>query len=193
MGKTLAAAIITEALQADYWKPVQAGELENSDSHKITRLISNNRTLIHPSAYALKAAMSPHAAAALEGCHIDLGEVREPVTSNHLVIEGAGGLLVPLNNKDTIMDLIRPHYAVVLVSRDYLGSINHTLLSLEHLKQNGLKPWVLFNGNENRASEQIILQKTGIPLLGRIAEEKNIDKELVRAYARQLLPALKLL
>jgi len=120
-------------------------------------------------------------------------EVREPVTSNHLVIEGAGGLLVPLNNKDTIMDLIRPHYAVVLVSRDYLGSINHTLLSLEHLKQNGLKPWVLFNGNENRASEQIILQKTGIPLLGRIAEEKNIDKELVRAYARQLLPALKLL
>lgn len=191
VGKTLAAAIITEALQADYWKPIQAGDLENSDSHKIARLISNGRSVIHPPAYSLKTPISPHAAAALEDRHISLEEIKEPETGNHLVIEGAGGLLVPLNNKDTILDLIKPDYKVVLVSRHYLGSINHTLLSLELLKQSGHKPLILFNGNEHPSTEQIILRKTGVIFLGRISEENFFDKKLVRAYAAKLLPALK--
>jgi dethiobiotin synthetase len=191
VGKTLAAAIITEALEADYWKPVQAGDLDDSDSHKIARLISNDRTVIHPPSYSLKTPMSPHAAAELEGQLISLDDIREPETGNHLVIEGAGGLLVPLNDRDTMADLIKPHYLVVLVSRHYLGSINHTLLSLELLERIGQKPVILFSGNEHPSTERIILQKTGVPMLGRISEESDINQELIRYYARLLLPALQ--
>ncbi|MEO1486207.1 MAG: dethiobiotin synthase, partial [Bacteroidota bacterium] len=108
VGKTVVSAILTEALEADYWKPVQAGDLEDSDSHKIERFISNEKTVIHPNAYALNTPMSPHAAAAIDGIDIDLEQIERPSTDNHLVIEGAGGLLVPLNDEDTIMDLIHP-------------------------------------------------------------------------------------
>lgn len=191
VGKTMAAAIITEALQADYWKPIQAGDLEDSDSHRVARLISNDRTVIHPSAYLLQTPMSPHAAAALEGRRLVLDDIKEPVTDNHLVIEGAGGLLVPLNERDTIADLIKPNYKVVLVSRHYLGSINHTLLSIDFLKQFGQEPLVLFSGNEHPSTEEIILRKSGVTLLGRIAEENTFNKEVVLSYARQLLPVLR--
>jgi dethiobiotin synthetase len=190
VGKTLAAAIITEALQADYWKPIQAGDLQASDSQKIANLISNGRTVIHPSAYSLQTPMSPHAAAEIDGVRISLDKIREPATGNHLVIEGAGGLLVPLNERDTIADLIRPGYKVVLVSRHYLGSINHTLLSLEWLRQAGQTPVLLFSGDEHPTTEGIIVQKTGVPVLGRISEEGNFNREVVKSYARRLLPAL---
>ena len=191
VGKTIAAAIITEALEADYWKPVQAGDLDNSDSHKIDRLISNARTVIHPPSYALNTPMSPHAAAALDGVRISLDEIKEPETDNHLVIEGAGGLLVPLNERDTIADLIKPGYKIVLVSRHYLGSINHTLLSIEWLRMSGFNPLLLFSGDEHPSTEGIIIQKTGIPVLGRISEETNFGRELVKAYAKMFLPALR--
>ncbi|MEM8848047.1 MAG: dethiobiotin synthase, partial [Bacteroidota bacterium] len=128
VGKTVASAIVVEALEADYWKPVQAGDLDNSDSHKIERLISNTKTKIHPNSYALNTPMSPHAAAEIDGIRVDLEKIVPPQTENHLVIEGAGGLLVPLNEKDTINDLILTNYKVIVVSRHYLGSINHTLL-----------------------------------------------------------------
>ncbi|TNF77380.1 MAG: ATP-dependent dethiobiotin synthetase BioD, partial [Bacteroidetes bacterium] len=105
VGKTMASAILVEALQADYWKPVQAGDLEYSDSDKVRDLISNARTVIHPNAFALRTPMSPHAAAEIDGIRITLDTIVLPKTENHLVIEGAGGLLVPLNETDTILDL----------------------------------------------------------------------------------------
>jgi dethiobiotin synthetase len=108
VGKTIASAIITEALEADYWKPIQAGDLETSDSHKVGQLLSNTKTTIFANSYAFKTAASPHLAAANEGVTISFEHIKEPETQNHLVIEGAGGLLVPLNDNDTIMDLIRP-------------------------------------------------------------------------------------
>lgn len=117
VGKTLASAIIVEALEADYWKPIQAGDLEYSDSHKVKELISNNKSKIHKNSYALHTPMSPHGAADIDGIKIDLKKIVPPQTENHLVIEGAGGLLVPLNNTDTIFDLIRPDYKVIVVSR----------------------------------------------------------------------------
>src|SRR5436190_11282533 len=120
VGKTIASAIITEALEADYWKPVQAGDLANSDSHKIRSLVSNSVTRIFENSYALNTPASPHLAAALDGIEIDLAAIVEPNTKNHLVIEGAGGILVPLNNKETVIDLIRKDYKVILVSRHYL-------------------------------------------------------------------------
>ena len=135
VGKTIASAIIVEALNADYWKPIQAGDLDSSDSHKVSSLISNEISVIHPNSYALNQPMSPHAAAELDGIKIDLAQISVPHTTNHLVIEGAGGLLVPLNENNTILDLIDPTYKVIVVSRHYLGSINHSLLTINLLLQ----------------------------------------------------------
>jgi dethiobiotin synthetase len=191
VGKTMAAAVLVEALQADYWKPVQAGDLENSDSHKIRNLVSNTRTVIHPNSYALHTPMSPHAAAEIDQVAIDLSQIVPPLTENHLVIEGAGGLLVPLNEKDTILDLIRPEYDVVVVSRHYLGSINHTLLTIKALTEKGFMPYVLFSGNRHPSTEDIIRSKTGCPVLGRIEEQAVFDKTVVRSLAEGLRPALR--
>lgn len=183
VGKTIASAIITEALEADYWKPVQAGELDHTDSHKVAELISNTKTKIHPSSYELIAPMSPHAAAEKEGIRIDRHHIHEPETENHLVIEGAGGLLVPLNEEDTILDIIMPNYKVIVVSRHYLGSINHSLLTINWLKQKGYDVFVLFSGDPNPQTENIILHKTGVSLIGRIEEEEVFDKKVIKAYA----------
>jgi dethiobiotin synthetase len=185
VGKTIASAIFTEALEADYWKPVQAGELDNTDSHKVARLISNSKTEIHKSSYELKSPMSPHAAAEVDGIRIDRQRIHEPETDNHLVIEGAGGLLVPLNEEDTILDIIMPNYKVIVVSRHYLGSINHTLLTVNWLKQKGYDVFLLFSGDANPHTEDIILHKTGVSLLGRIDEEAVFDKKVVKEYAKK--------
>ena len=184
VGKTIASAIITEALQADYWKPIQAGDLNQSDSHKISNYISNTKTIIHPNSYALNTPASPHYAASLDYVVIDIKKIKEPKTQNHLVIEGAGGILVPLNDKDTIADLIQPDYKVILVSRHYLGSINHTLLTIEALSSRKITiAGILFNGDENPAIESIILSKTGVKNLGRIGNEPYFDKNVIAEYA----------
>nr|WP_067036670.1 dethiobiotin synthase [Muricauda sp. CP2A] len=191
VGKTVAAAIVVEALQADYWKPIQAGDLDNSDSHKVESLISNTKTIIHPNSYALQTPMSPHAAADIDGITIDLNKIVAPKTKNHLVIEGAGGLLVPLNDTDTIFDLIQPDYKVIVVSRHYLGSINHTLLTLEKLQEKKVKTGIIFSGDEHPTTEDIILKKAKVTFLGRINEEQKFDKEIIKKYAEQLKPALE--
>ncbi|WP_047417028.1 dethiobiotin synthase [Cellulophaga sp. Hel_I_12] len=183
VGKTIASAILVEALEADYWKPIQAGELENSDSHKVEHLISNTKTLIHKNSYALKTPVSPHAAAAIEGIEIDINEINAPETTNHLVIEGAGGLLVPLNDEDTILDIIMPSYKVVVVSRHYLGSINHTLLTVGWLQKKGYDVAILFSGNEHKTTEEIIVKKTGATVIGRINEEASFNKATIKKYA----------
>ena len=184
VGKTIASAIITEALEADYWKPIQAGDLNTSDSHKIKSFISNDKTEIHPNSYALNTPASPHLAAELDSIVIDLEKIAEPVTENHLVVEGAGGLFVPLNNQDCVIDLIKPDYKVIIVSRHYLGSINHTLLTIEALKsRNIVIAGILFNGNENQSTESIILNKTGVKCIGRIDEEPYFDQNAIREYA----------
>ena len=176
VGKTVASAIVVEALQADYWKPIQAGDLDNSDSHKVESLISNEKTVIHPNSYALNTPMSPHAAAEIDGVTIDLDAIVPPVTENHLVIEGAGGLLVPLNDTDTIFDLIRPDHKVIVVSRHYLGSINHTLCAVEAIERRGLNiAGLVISGAEHKPSEEVILSGTGVPILARLNEVKNED------------------
>ncbi|MDC6365381.1 MULTISPECIES: dethiobiotin synthase [Flavobacteriaceae] len=182
VGKTVASAIVVEALQADYWKPIQAGDLEHSDSHKIKGLISNDKTVVHPNSYALNTPMSPHAAAEIDNITIELAQVVPPETDNHLVIEGAGGLLVPLNDTDTIFDLIQLDYKVIVVSRHYLGSINHSLLTIEKLQEKQLKVGVIFSGDEHPTTETIILKKTGATFLGRINEESKFDKKVIQKY-----------
>jgi len=184
VGKTIASAIITEALEADYWKPIQAGDLDNSDSHKIQRYISNDKSVIHENSYKLNTPASPHLAAELDGITIDLKNIIEPKTDNHLVIEGAGGLFVPLNKTNFVIDLIQPDYKVIVVSRHYLGSINHTLLTIEALKNRGIHiAGIIFNGNENLATETLILNTTQLKCIGRIEEEPYFDQNVISEYA----------
>lgn len=191
VGKTIASAIITESLEADYWKPIQAGDLAYSDSHKVRELISNKKTVIHKNSYALKTPMSPHAAADIDGISIDIDAIKVPVTTNDLVIEGAGGLLVPINKKETVLDIIQPHYKVVVVARHYLGSINHSLLTIGWLQQRGFEVSLLFSGKEHPATEDIILSKTGVRLIGRITEETSFNKEVIKKYANDFRGVLR--
>ena len=189
VGKTITSAIVVEALEADYWKPIQAGDLENSDSHKIQKYISNEKTIIHGNSYKLKTPASPHYAAEIDGIKIDLSNINEPNPDsyrekNHLVIEGAGGILVPLNNNDCIIDLIKPDYKVILVSRHYLGSINHTLMTFEVLKSRNIKVvGIIFSGDENKPTEDIILKKTKAIFIGRIENEPYFDQNVIQYYA----------
>jgi len=184
VGKTVAAAIVVEALSADYWKPIQAGELEHTDTHSVEELISNSKSVMHEHSYALRTPMSPHAAAEIDGIQIDLAEIKEPITKNHLVIEGAGGLLVPLNGKETILDLIKSDYKVIVVSRHYLGSINHTLLTLSEIRRRGLEvSGIIFNGEAHPSTENIIKKIGQVEEIGRIDQEAVLDKKVIRKYA----------
>lgn len=194
VGKTVVAAIVTEALQADYWKPIQTGAGAHGDARTVQSLISNKQTVIYPSCIVLEAPMSPHAAAALENVTLTLEQVVRPVTSNKLVIEGAGGLLVPINNKHTIIDLVRPTDKVILVSSGYLGSINHTLLSIEALKHRGLTcAGVIYNQVTLSGTIEVIEAMTGVPTLGHLSAEAHIDAKIIKKYAacmRENLSAL---
>ncbi|WP_034918354.1 dethiobiotin synthase [Gillisia sp. CAL575] len=184
VGKTITAAIITESLKADYWKPIQAGDLENSDSKKVEKLISNDETFFYPEGVKLNSPMSPHAAAEIDGINLIGKKLKRPKTSKHLVIEGAGGLLVPINLKETIADIMLPTDKIILVSRHYLGSINHTLLTIEVLKSKGLSiAGIIFNGDENESTEKVILEMTGIKFIGRIDIEPYFDRNVIKEYA----------
>ena len=184
-GKTLVSAILCEALRADYWKPVQAGLPK--DSETVRQLILNPETKIHPERYLLKSPMSPHAAAKIDNVHIELEDFIVP-SAERLIIEGAGGCLVPLNEKNFVVDLItKLNTPVILVADLYLGSINHTLLTVEALKRrNAFVRGIIFNGSRNDESEQIILRHSELPCLLRIEREADISKNIVLKYATKL-------
>ena len=192
VGKTVISAILTEALKADYWKPIQAGDLDYSDTHKVVELISNSKSNFHEETFRLNHSMSPHAAAERDEVEICLSDFQIPTTDKHLIIEGAGGLMVPLNNKDCIIDLIEQSEAeVILVSRNYLGSINHTLLSIEALQKRHIPiKGIIFNGSENIDTESIIIYMSGVRHLGRVDEEESLDKNVILKYAQQFKEAL---
>jgi dethiobiotin synthetase len=185
-GKTLASAILCEALNADYWKPVQAGLPRDADV--IKSLITNTQTKIHPETYLLNTPASPHAAAKIDGVNIALTGFTLPVTDNALIIEGAGGCMVPLNDNDFVIDLIKfLNTEAILISNLYLGSINHTLLTVEALRKRNIKlRGIIFNGEPNTESERIILHHSKTRCLLRIKKESTIDRSIVQKYARML-------
>ncbi|WP_114782619.1 dethiobiotin synthase [Botryobacter ruber] len=187
VGKTVAAAILTEALQADYWKPVQAGGLDFTDTDMVKSLVSNPVSTFFPEAYRLKMAASPHRAAAEEGIEIDVQGIQLPETNNNLIVEGAGGLMVPLNKRYLVLDLVqRFGLEVVLLSRNYLGSINHTLLTAEVLRYRKIPvAGIIFNGEENESTEDFIIKYTGLRKLPSIRQEADFCKETVAAYAQE--------
>lgn len=185
IGKTVVSAVLVEALKADYWKPVQSGALTDSDTNTVRQLISNPVSQFHPEAYRLSQPLSPHAAAELDGVTIDPKTIALPSTDNTLVIELAGGLMVPLNNQYLNIDLVRDlGLPVVLVSQNYLGSINHTLLSVEACRSRKIAIFgLIFNGPSNPATEEFILSYTKLPCLLRIGQEEQITPEIIKKYA----------
>ncbi len=172
-------------MQADYWKPIQAGDLYATDTDTVRSLVSHPDAVFHQEAYRLQRPMSPHAAAEAEGITIRQEDIRIPETSRPLVIELAGGLMVPLNHQTLNLHLLKAwQLPVVLVSKYYLGSINHTLLSLEVLRYHQIPlAGIIFNGEENKQSKEAILKYSQVPLLCSIPQEAHWMKELVQQYA----------
>ena len=192
IGKTVIASIITEAMKADYWKPVQAGEA-GTDSALVASVISNSETVIHPETYLLKLAASPHIAAQRENKQIELKKIADDMSRIHakhpLVIEGAGGLMVPLNEKEFVIDLVKMlNVRLVLVSRNYLGSINHSLMAAAICRQHGLDVagWV-FN-DQYMNYEQEIVQWSGYPALFSVPLMNPLSKETILKAAESIPP-----
>lgn len=197
-GKTFISAILVEALHANYWKPIQAGLPRDTDGVK--KLVSNTESHFLKERFCLTAPMSPHAAAKIDNINISLSDFELPnkTKDKNLIVEGAGGLFVPINEAkngkaDYIIDLIEKlELPLILVCNLYLGSINHSILSLEAIKNRNIKlKGIIFNGKSNLASEQIIenyvIHQLGSKVLLRVKQEQEITKELVKKYASKIV------
>ena len=188
VGKTVASAIIAQALEATYWKPVQAGDLHFSDSVKVDQW-TDEKVIVLPERYRLNQPMSPHAAADIDKIFIQSNDFQIPVVEGNLIIEGAGGLMVPVNSEGLLyIDLFQKwNVPVILISRHYLGSINHTLLSAEALKSRNIPvEGIVFIGDENSATESIILQVTGFKMIGRIPIAEEVNRSFVKEQAQEM-------
>lgn len=188
IGKTVTSAVLTQYFKADYWKPIQSGDLDQSDSLTVKSMIDND-LIIHPERFKLNYPASPHQSAAMENIEINLDDFQLPNTENSLLVEGAGGLFVPLNNHEFMIDLIAKfNLKTVLVVRDYLGCINHTLLSIEALQHRNLEiAYVVLNGNFEPATKDILIKN--IPITTQIIElpELNLlSKENINKVSKSL-------
>ncbi len=184
IGKTLTSAVLCEAFGYDYWKPVQAGDLDNSDSIFIKNNVSNPLCTIHPEAYRLQVAASPHFAADTEGVTIDRKKFVLPKTNNKLLVETAGGIMSPLAKGFLNIDLIKQlQLPVIVVSENYLGSINHTLMTIK-LLQNAEIPiqGIVFNGDKVQSSVDFILEHTQLPLLFSIPKFNFVNNDVIKAF-----------
>ena len=193
IGKTVVSAVLCEALQANYWKPLQAGIESATDSQTVRTMISEHLKCF-PEHLVLKSPESPHSAAEKENIEIISSQI-EPPSNTHmpLIIEGAGGLMVPLNRKETFADLFRRwKFPVILVSKPYLGSINHTLLTVETLNRYEVPiAGMIFNGDRHLSSEEIILEMTGLTLLGHVPLIKDMHRESIKQAAEGIKKAIK--
>lgn len=186
VGKTIASALLCKILNAAYWKPIQSGSEEDSDLQTVNDLLSGLKSFSE--AYSLKAPLSPHRAAELENKTIEIDEIKVPEYTGNLIVEGAGGLMVPLNNHSLLVDWVQTmDWPVILVSKNYLGSINHTLLSVELLKNRNIPiAGIIFNGEENKATESAIAKFGNVPVLGRIEYTEELNPEFIEREAERL-------
>jgi dethiobiotin synthetase len=184
-GKTLASAILTYALKADYWKPVQCGEPADTDQIKSWL---GSEVVCHPERYRLETPASPHFAAEQEGVSIRLSDFILPDTNNNLIVEGAGGVLVPVSSKETIADLVEQlGLPVILVINHYLGALNHGMLTIREIKRRGIPlAGIIFNGVDFQNAESILLQEAGCPCLLRIPKMESVGLEQIRQLSEQL-------
>ena len=184
-GKSVVCSLLVESLKADYWKPIQAGT--PTDSEFIQKMTSAN-IKIHEEGIFLKHPMSPHAAAEKENRIISIDQLQLPLTQNTLIIEGAGGIMVPINDAELVINIAsKMDLEVVLVSKNYLGSINHTLLSISYLKQHKFNiSGIIFNGPHTPTSEKYILDHSGLKCIARVPEMSNINPESIKQLAKEL-------
>ena len=192
IGKTVVSAILVEALNADYWKPIQSGDLHYTDTDKVKELV-NEKTILHPEAYRLSNPLSPHVSAKLDSISISLASFQLPKTNNNLIVEGAGGLLVPINEDGNYLSdvILKLGMEIILVSKNYLGSINHTLLSIEYLKSNSITvKGIIIVGEKNESSESIITKNTGVKILHHVPMVESVTKEFIKEQAELLRTAL---
>lgn len=188
VGKTIVSAILTEALKADYWKPVQSGVADGTDKGLISSLITNTTSVCHNESYSFQEPASPHFAASLENQKIKLEQMHLPDTQNDLIIEGAGGILVPLNDSNYVIDLAQEFEAdVILVCRNYLGCINHSLLSIDYLVKNNFPvKGIVLVGNFDKAVKLAITNYSELPVLAEIPEMSEISKETILNQAQKI-------
>lgn len=192
IGKTVVAAILVEALNADYWKPIQSGDLHYTDTDKVKELV-NEKSILYPETYRLNNPLSPHASAKLDNISISLASFQLPKTNNNLIVEGAGGLLVPINEDGSYLSdiIVKLGMEVILVSKNYLGSINHTLLSIEYLKSKSISiKGIIIVGEKNESSESIITKNTEVNILHRVPMVESVTREFIKVQAELLRFAL---
>lgn len=201
VGKTIVSAVLTEALQADYWKPIQSGVLEGKDSDTVKSLISNDKSVFHPETYLLNEPLSPHFAAKLDGVTIELDKIQTQFINlslslraelrskaQHLIIEGAGGLLVPINDNQYVIDMAKQlDCEIVLVISSYLGCINHSLLSIDYLKRNNFKIKALvFNGTFETEVKQAITNYVKNTLIIDVPQVDELSKSSILQISTQI-------
>lgn len=187
VGKTVVAAILVSMLQGEYWKPIECSQTGESDSTVMQKLVDPQQHRIHAPAVSLKHPLSPHHAAALENKEIDVSKIIPPETHRDLIVEGIGGIFVPLNSKDLTIDLFSKWCDEwVIVSKNYLGSINHTLLTIYALQKYQVAiRGIIFNGPTEQHTESIILQRSGLKCLGRVFQEQHLDRHTIQRYANR--------
>ncbi|MBO9611120.1 MAG: dethiobiotin synthase [Dyadobacter sp.] len=188
VGKTVCSAVLTEWFKADYWKPVQAGTLHHSDRKTVAGL-TGPAIVTHAEAVSLRLAASPHKAARKEQKCIAVGDLGLPETENHLIVEGAGGLYVPINEQLCVIDWIESlGVEVALVARNYLGCINHTLLSIQALRQRSIPlKYLIFNGPFDEDTRRVILSYPDIQAtVLSIPHFKTLNAQSIARAARRL-------
>ena len=189
VGKTVVSAILCELLQASYWKPIQAGDLQNSDSKKIQEWLNNTVEII-PEAHLFSEALSPHVASKIDGVSINPAMLNLPKTAGNLIVEGAGGWLVPINESGiTFADLAEQwNIPIILVSRHYLGSINHTLLTIESIKARKMTiHGIIYVGEPLPDTCEIIEKISGVKTLFSVPLFDKVDTENIKLFVKELV------
>jgi dethiobiotin synthase len=188
VGKTLVSAIVCKALCAAYWKPVQTGYLSGKGDRDADEVQKLSACQVYPEAYLFEEPLSPHAAAAIDGKRVDVQQIKVPQHDGNLVVEGAGGLMVPLNEEVLYIDLLAQwQFPVILVVRHYLGNINHTLLSVEALKKRNIPILgLIMSGNPLPETVSAIQHFSGQPVLLHIPELDEVNEEVVEVLAEEL-------
>ncbi|WP_312698101.1 dethiobiotin synthase [Sphingobacterium mizutaii] len=159
VGKTIVSAVLVKLWNAEYWKPIQSGDLESSDSLMLRALVGNE-LIVHPERFKLNTPASPHYSAEVDGVEISIQDFQLPETNGNLIVEGAGGMFVPINDQEFIIDLAEHlDLPVILVCSDYLGSINHSLLSFHSLNERGITvEYIVLNGEFKESSRRILIK-----------------------------------
>ncbi len=192
VGKTVVSAVLAQGLNATYWKPIQSGRDPLTDTEYIRQVTDLDESRILKERFCLTAPLSPHAAAALDGVNLALSDFELPTAiALPLIVEGAGGLMVPLNQQDFMLDLIKYlELPVCLVARSTLGTINHTLLSLAQLRRADIPILgVILNGAKNLGNREAIAHYGQVPILGELEPIDQINPSTLRRAFRQMFEA----